>query len=68
MTSSAVVGSSAIRSFGSLASAIAIMRALPHAAGELVRISFRASAGAGDADAVEHLDRVTPRRASRSAR
>src|SRR5215472_5792406 len=49
VTSSAVVGSSAIRSFGRQASAMA------HAAGQLVRILARAPARLGDADKAEHL-------------
>ena len=44
VTSSAVVGSSASSSFGSAASAMRDHRALPHAAGEFVRVTRRDAA------------------------
>ena len=67
VTSSAVVGSSAISSAGPQASAMAIIDALAHAARELVRVVLDAARGIGDADAVEQLDRAraAPRRGRR---
>ncbi len=61
VTSSAVVGSSAMSSDGSLMRPIAIMRALAHAAGELVREVVDPPVRLRDADAVEHLDGLAAR-------
>ena len=58
VTSSAVVGSSAIRSFGSPASGHRDHRPLPHPAGELVRIVLQAHLRARDPDLVEQLGRA----------
>jgi hypothetical protein len=54
VTSSAVVGSSAMSSAGSLSEGHGDHHALPHAAGELVRVVVEAPVGVGDAHAVEH--------------
>ena len=56
VTSRAVVGSSAISSFGSQAERDGDHHALPHAAGELVRIGAEALGGGGDADELEQFD------------
>ena len=56
VTSSAVVGSSAMTSFGLQASAMAIIDALAHAAGELVRVIMHAARGIGDLHQLQHLD------------
>ena len=60
VTSSAVVGSSAMISCGRPDIAMAITAALAHAAGELVRILPRASGGIGDVDLAQQLDRPAP--------
>ena len=57
VTSSAVVGSSAMISFGSQASAIGDHDALAHAAGKLMRILLQPARRIGDADQVQQLDR-----------
>ena len=62
MTSSAVVGSSAMRSSASQASAIAIITRWRHAAGELVRERVEAAPRIRDAHHLEQLER--PSRAS----
>ena len=67
VTSSAVVGSSAISSLGSSRSASRDHHALAHPAGELVRVVVEPRRRARDADALEHLDRAGPRLASSSA-
>ena len=56
VTSSAVVGSSAISSSGSRQQRHRDHHALAHAARELVRVVVEALAGVRDADALEHLD------------
>ena len=61
VTSSAVVGSSAIRRFGLHDSAMAIMIALPHAARELVRVLLHPALGVGDVHQLQHLDRLVHR-------
>ena len=58
VTSSAVVGSSAISSSGSQDQRHRDHRALPHTAGELVRVVVDPAGRLRDADPVEHLDRV----------
>ena len=58
VTSSAVVGSSAMISFGLQASADRDHHALAHAAGELVRILLEPPLGIGDADQPQQLDRA----------
>ncbi len=60
VTSSAVVGSSAMSRAGFSAIAIAIIDALAHAAGELVRVVVHPAAGMRDADQAEQLDRPVP--------
>ena len=62
VTSSAVVGSSAISSSRVVDQRHRDHRALPHAAGELVRVVVDPLAGLRDADPVEHLDRARPGR------
>ena len=57
VTSSAVVGSSAISTSGSRASDIAIIARCAHPAGEFVRVCVDPPGSVGDADRVEHLDR-----------
>ena len=61
VTSSAVVGSSAISRCGVARQRHRDHRALPHAAGELMRIVVDARGRLRDADAVEQLDGVLPR-------
>lgn len=61
VTSSAVVGSSAMSSARLSTTAMYDHDALPHAAGELVRIVVEALGSRGDADALEHVDRFAPR-------
>ena len=56
VTSSAVVGSSAMSSSGSQASAMAIITRWRHAARQLVRVGLGAALGVGDADHLEQLD------------
>ena len=56
VTSSAVVGSSAISSFGLQAQRHGDHHALAHAAGELVRIVVHARFGVGDVHQPQHLD------------
>ena len=53
VTSSAVVGSSAMTSLGWQATAMAIITPLPHAAGELVGVLLEALLGVGDVHALE---------------
>ena len=60
VTSSAVVGSSAISSRGLAASAMRDHHALPHAARELVRIVAEPPRRIGDAHAVERILRRAP--------
>ena len=55
-TSSAVVGSSAMSSFGLADQADRDHRALPHAAGQLVRVVIEPLGGPWHADQAEHLD------------
>ena len=62
VTSSAVVGSSAISSFGSQASAMAIMTRWRKSARQLVGVIAHAFARPGHADHVERLDRARHRR------
>ena len=64
VTSSAVVGSSAMSSSGLARERHRDHHALAHAAGELVRIAVGAPARVGNADRLEHLHRVlvAPRR------
>ena len=57
VTSRAVVGSSAMSSSGSQASAIAIITRWRHAARHLVRVGLDPPLGVGDADHPEQLDR-----------
>ena len=72
VTSSAVVGSSAMRSVGLVGDAHRDHHALAHPAGELVRVLLDALGGDGDADQLQQLDRacaqqgLTRRRASRA--
>ena len=61
VTSSAVVGSSAISSLGSLIERHRDHHALAHAARELVRVAVDAPARIGDPDQAEHLDRAVAR-------
>ena len=68
VTSSAVVGSSAMISFGLQASADGDHHALAHAAGELVRILLEPALAVGDADQLEQLDRARSRRRARQRR
>ena len=68
VTSSAVVGSSAMSSRGSQASAMAIMHALAHAAGQLVRVALQPPVRVGDADAVEQLGGAVPGGLARAGR
>ena len=58
VTSSAVVGSSAISSCGIAGERHGDHHALAHAAGELVRILERAALGRGDAHAAQHVHRL----------
>ena len=58
VTSSAVVGSSAISSLGSLDERHRDHRALAHAAGELVRVGVDAARRVGDPDQPQQLDRA----------
>ena len=60
MTSSAVVGSSAIRSAGSHDSAIAIMTRWHMPPLNVCGYSFARASGVGMLDPVEHLDRALP--------
>ena len=62
VTSSAVVGSSAMSSLGSQASAIGDHDALAHAAGELVRILPQPARRVGDADQLQQLHGAAFRR------
>ena len=62
VTSSAVVGSSAISSFGSLRERHRDHRPLAHAARELVRVVVDPASGVGNADQLEQLDRAPARR------
>ena len=62
VTSSAVVGSSAISTCGLQAERHGDHDALAHAAGELVRILVEPAPGIGDAHQVEHLARALARR------
>ena len=61
VTSRAVVGSSAISSDGLVDQRHRDHHALPHAAGELVRVVVDAPAGARDADLLEPGDRQLAR-------
>ncbi len=65
VTSSAVVGSSAMRSFGSHASAIAIITRWRMPARELVRVGVDVRLGRRDADEAEQLDRARSRASRR---
>ncbi len=56
VTSSAVVGSSAISRSGSLASAMAIIDALALPAGQLMRIGVEPLLGLGNADLAQQLE------------
>ena len=56
VTSSALVGSSAMIERGRRATAIGDEHALPHAAGELVRVLPRAQRRVVEADALEQLE------------
>jgi hypothetical protein len=58
VTSSAVVGSSAISSFGLHGQRHGDHDALPHAARELVRIFLHPPLGVRDVDELQHLDRL----------
>ena len=60
VTSSAVVGSSAMSSAGRLAMPMAIIDALAHAAGILVRIVARARRRLRNADGAQHVDGALP--------
>ena len=65
VTSRAVVGSSAISSFGRQASAMAIITRWHMPPGELVRVVPEPLAGVGDADEVEQLRGAGRRRLAR---
>ena len=67
VTSSAVVGSSAISSFGLQDERHRDHHALAHAAGELVRIVVHAALRRRDADQPQHLDGALERRLARQA-
>ena len=67
VTSSAVVGSSAISTFGIARQRHGDHHALAHAARELVRIGVHAALRLGDVDAAQHLDRPVHRLAARHA-
>ena len=67
VTSSAVVGSSAISSCGRQAIAMAMQHALTHAARQLMRVVVEARSGVRDAHRLEQFDRARSR-ASASAR
>ena len=68
VTSSAVVGSSAMTHVGVAGERHRDQRALAQAARELVRIVADALVGLGDADRVEQLDRLRARAVRRVAR
>jgi len=60
VTSSAVVGSSAMRSLGRHDNAIAIIARLPHSARERMRVVLHPALRIGDPDSLEHFDRRGP--------
>ena len=67
VTSSAVVGSSAMRSLGLHDERHGDHDALPHAARELVGIFLHPPLGVGDVHELEHLDRLVHRVATAEA-
>ena len=68
VTSSAVVGSSASSSFGPPAERNGEHRALPHAAGELVRVAREAPPCVGNADNVQQFDGARTRGSASQAK